>query len=130
MTKAEVQALIDSKLASGTEIQASEHREVETALLNYLDSVIATAPVMRGTVSVGNVAAPVSTINVSFFPNPPLDTSDYIVAGSLVSLGDISADTTCFWTVRNKNQSGFSLIVRENGAFTQNLQFDYVVFRK
>ncbi len=128
MTKAEVQALIDTKLASGTEIQASEHREVETALLNYLDGVIATAPIMRGTVSVGNVSSPTSTITVGF--SSSLDTSDYIVAGSMVSLGDISADTTCWWTVRNKNQNGFALIVREGGNFTQNLQFDYVVFRK
>ena len=128
MTKAEVQALIDTKLASGTEILASEHREVETALLNYLDGVVAAAPLMRGTVSVGNIPSPVATIIVPF--SSSLDTADYIVAGSLVSLGDISQDTTCWWTVRNKNQNGFSLIVREGGNFTQNLQFDYVVFRK
>jgi len=128
MTKAEVQALIDSKLASGTEIQASEHREVETALLNYLDGVIASAPLTKGTVAVGNVAAPVSTITVPF--SASLDTADYIVTGSLVSLGDITQDTTCWWTVRNKNQNGFALIVREGGNFTQNLSFEYVVFRK
>jgi hypothetical protein len=128
MTKAEIQALIDTKLASGTEILASEHREVETALLNYLDGVIASVPVAKGTVPVGNVAAPVSTITVPF--SASLDTADYIVAGSLVSLGDISQDTTCWWTVRNKSTSGFSLIVREGGNFTQNLQFDYVVFKK
>jgi len=128
MTKAEVQALIDSKLASGTEIQASEHREVETALLNYLDGVVAAAPLVRGTVSVGNVSSPISTIVVPF--SYSLDTADYIVAGSLVSLGNVADDTTCWFTIRNKNQNGFSLIVREGGNFTQNLQFDYVVFRK
>ena len=128
MTKAEVQALIDSKLASGTEIQASEHREVETALLNYLDDVIATTPIAKGTVSVGNVGSSAATISVSF--SSALDTADYIVAGSLVSLGDISQDTTCWWTVRSKSTSGFFLIVREGGNFTQNLQFDYIVFRK
>jgi hypothetical protein len=125
MTKAEVQALIDSKLASGTEILASEHREVETALLNYLDGAI---PAAKGTVSVGNVASPTSTITVTF--SSSLDTANYIVTGSLVSLGNIADDTTCWWTVRNKNQNGFSLIVREGGNFTQNLQFDYVVFKK
>ena len=130
MTKAEVQALIDTKLASGTEILASEHREVETALLNYLDGVVSAAPLVRGTVSVGNVNDPISTINVSFFPNPPLDNADYIVVGSLVSLGNIADDTSCIWTIRGKNVSGFSLIVRETGRLTQNLQFDYVVFRK
>jgi hypothetical protein len=128
MTKAEVQALIDTKLASGTEILASEHREVETALLNYLDGVIDTVPVAKGTITVGNVAASTSTFVVSF--DSSLDTADYIVSGSLVSLGNVSDDTTCFWTVRNKNVNGFSLIVRESGNITQNLQFDYVVFKK
>jgi hypothetical protein len=128
MTKAEVQALIDTKLASGTEILASEHREVETALLNYLDGVISTVPVAKGTITVGNVASPTSTFVVSFAYS--LDTADYIVSGSLVSLGNVSDDTTCFWTVRNKNVNGFSLIVRESGNITQNLQFDYVVFKK
>ena len=128
MTKAEIQALIDTKLASGTEILASEHREVETALLNYLDGVIATVPVAKGTITVGNVAASTSTFVVSFASS--LDTADYIVSGSLVSLGNVSDDTTCWWTVRNKNVNGFSLIVRESGNITQNLQFDYVVFKK
>ena len=128
MTKAEVQALIDTKLASGTEILASEHREVETALLNYLDGVIDTVPVAKGTITVGNVAASTSTFVVSF--DSSLDTADYIVSGSLVSLGNVSDDTTCWWTVRNKNVNGFSLIVRESGNITQNLQFDYVVFKK
>jgi hypothetical protein len=128
MTKAEVQALIDTKLASGTEILASEHREVETALLNYLDGVIDTVPVAKGTITVGNVAASTSTFVVSFASS--LDTADYIVSGSLVSLGNVSDDTTCWWTVRNKNVNGFSLIVRESGNITQNLQFDYVVFKK
>jgi hypothetical protein len=128
MTKAEVQALIDSKLASGTEILAEEHREVETALLNYLDGVISTVPVAKGTITVGNVASSTSTFVVPF--SSALDTADYIVAGSLISLGNISDDTTCWWTVRNKNVNGFSLIVRESGNITQNLQFDYVVFKK
>lgn len=36
MTKEEVQYLIDTKLATGSNITASEHREVETALLNFI----------------------------------------------------------------------------------------------
>lgn len=128
MTKAQVQALIDTKLASGTQILASEHREVETALLNYLDGVVNSAPLTTGTVTVGDVLNPSTTITVTF--SQALSTADYIVTGSIVSLGDISADTTCWWTVRNKTVNGFSLILRESGSFTQNLQFDYVVFRK
>jgi hypothetical protein len=36
MTKEEIQTLIDTKLATGSNITASEHREVETALLNFI----------------------------------------------------------------------------------------------
>jgi hypothetical protein len=127
MTKAEVQALIDSKLASGTEIQASEHREVETALLNYLDGVVAAAPLARGTVTVGDIMNP-STIQVTF--TQALNTADYIVAGSMVSLGNISDDLPYFYVIRNKSQTGFFLIVGEANRTVQNLQFDYVIFRK
>jgi hypothetical protein len=127
MTKAEVQALIDSKLASGTEIQASEHREVETALLNYLDGVVAAAPLARGTVSVGDIMNP-SIIPVTF--TQALDTADYIVTGSMVSLGNISNDVSGIWVIRSKTTTGFSLIVGEVNRQVQNLQFDYVVFRK
>jgi hypothetical protein len=128
MTKAEVQALIDSKLASGTEILAEEHREVETALLNYLDGVVAAAPLARGTVSVGDVGSLVTTVNVTF--STPLDTADYIVAGSMVSLGNISNDVSIVWVIRNKTINGFYLLASETTRQTQNLQFDYVVFRK
>jgi hypothetical protein len=127
MTKAEVQALIDSKLASGTEILAEEHREVETALLNYLDGVVAAAPLARGTVSVGDIMNP-SIIPVTF--TQALDTADYIVTGSMVSLGNISNDVSGIWVIRSKTTTGFSLIVGEVNRQVQNLQFDYVVFRK
>ena len=127
MTKAEVQALIDTKLASGTEILASEHREVETALLNYLDGVVAAAPLARGTVSVGDIMNP-SIIPVTF--TQALDTADYIVTGSMVSLGNISNDVNGIWVIRSKTTTGFSLIVGEVNRQVQNLQFDYVVFRK
>ena len=127
MTKAEVQALIDTKLASGTEILASEHREVETALLNYLDGVVSAAPLARGTVNVGDILNP-STIQVTF--TTPLNTADYIVSGSMVSLGNISNDLPHFYVIRNKSQTGFFLIVGEPNRVVQNLQFDYVVFKK
>jgi hypothetical protein len=53
-TKAEVQALIDANLATGTVITAVKHREVETAILNFSD-VSTTSN--RGFITVGDVDA-------------------------------------------------------------------------
>ena len=38
MTKEQIQTLIDTNLATGSNITATEHREVETALLNYIST--------------------------------------------------------------------------------------------
>ena len=51
-TKAEVQTLIDTNLATGTAITALKHREVETAILNFSD-VSTTSN--RGFITVGDV---------------------------------------------------------------------------
>ena len=52
MTKAEVQALIDANLATGTTITAVKHREVETAILNFSD---VTTTSNKGFITVGDV---------------------------------------------------------------------------
>jgi hypothetical protein len=51
-TKAEVQALIDANLATGTIITAVKHRAVETAILNFSD-VSTTSN--RGFITIGDV---------------------------------------------------------------------------
>ena len=68
-TKAEVQTLIDTNLATGTAITALKHREVETAILNFSD-VSTTSN--RGFITVGNVDA-----------NPVGHT--YVVGGNVTS---------------------------------------------
>lgn len=127
MTKAEVQALIDSNLASASTITAVKHREVETALLNFIDDFSSSKILAKGTVTVGDVGDP-STIAVTF-PSALSDTN-YVVTGSLVSLGSLSSDSNCFWMVRSKTTSGFTLVVQETSRTTQNLSFDYVVFKR
>ena len=52
MTKAQVQTLIDTNLATGTAITAIKHREVETAILNFSD-VSTTSN--RGFITIGDV---------------------------------------------------------------------------
>ena len=68
-TKAEVQALIDANLATGTAITAIKHRAVETAILEFSD-VSTTSN--RGFITVGNVDA-----------NPVGHT--YVVGGNVTS---------------------------------------------
>lgn len=127
MTKAEIQALIDSNLASASAITAIKHREVENALLDFMDAFTASKILAKGTVTVGDVGDP-STISVTF-PSTLADTN-YVVTGSLVSNGTLSADKNCFWMVRSKTTSGFTLVVQETSRTTQNLSFDYVVFKR
>ena len=127
MTKAEVQALIDLNLASESTITAIKHREVENALLEFMDAFSASKILAKGTVTVGDVQDP-SIIAVTF-PSALADTN-YLITGSLVSLGNLSSDKNCYWFVRNKTTSGFTLIVQETSRTTQNYNFDYVVFKK
>ena len=68
-TKAEVQALIDANLATGTAITAIKHRAVETAILDFSD-VSTTSN--RGFITVGDVDV-----------NPVGHT--YVVGGDVVS---------------------------------------------
>ena len=127
MTKAEIQALIDSNLASASAITAIKHREVENALLDFIDGFTVSKILAKGTVTVGDVGDP-STIAVTF-PSTLADTN-YVVTGSLVSNGTLSADKNCFWMVRGKSTTGFTLVVQETERTTQNLSFDYVVFKR
>lgn len=128
MTKAEIQALIDSNLASASTITAVKHREVETALLNFIDDFATSRPLAKGTVNIGDVYG-TSIVSVTFAT--ALSTSSYIVTGSLVSkLTGPNQDDDVFWVVRNKSTTGFQLIVREIANETQNVEFDYVIFAK
>jgi hypothetical protein len=131
MTKSQVQNLINTNLASGGGstggVTALKQRQISTAILNYAEQFTQALPLTKGTKGIGDVASNGTTVVVGF--SESLDTANYRVIGSLVSIGNASDDTTVHWTVRNKNVNGFSLILRESGNITQNLQFDYVVFR-
>lgn len=127
MTKAEIQALIDSNLATGSSILAAEHRAVETAILDYIDNIVVSMPLARGTITLTDIPSGGKLFNCSF--PAALSTNNYIVAGSLFSQGDLSVNGNCIYTVTGKTTSGFAIYVKELGNTTQNsLKFDYVVF--
>jgi len=128
MTKAEVQALIDSNLASASSITALKHREVETALLNFIDDILVTKPLVKGTLAVGNVPSITSSYDVTF--GTTLSTADYIVCCTIISKGTGQNDNEIQYAVGNKTVSGFTIYIRETANVTQNIDFDYVVFSK
>lgn len=127
MTKAEVQSLIDTNLASGSNITATEHRAVETALLNYSTDG---GKLFSGSLPIGDVPSGGQSYVISF----PYGADDinYVVMGSLVvSSGSIYDSTSCIFTVTDKQIGGFSITIRElTGNVTQVLSFDYAVFKK
>ncbi len=79
---------------------------------------------LKGTFVVGN--PPTDTMmNITF---ASVGTSNYMVVGSLVSLGaNYDNDNDVVWTIKNKTSTGFSILLRELGNITQNLQFDYAL---
>ena len=129
MTKAEVQALIDSKLASNSEILAEEHREVETAILDYIDDILVSMPVVKGSITLTDIPTNGKLFDCAF--PYALSSNDYIVTGSLYSQGNLSTNGNCYYTVTGKTASGFAIFVKETSNTTQDsLKFDYVVFNK
>lgn len=131
MTKAELQALINSKLASNSEILATEHREVETAILDYIDDIVVSMPLIKGSITLTDIPLNGKLFDCDFAPAPALSSNDYIVCGSLYSQGSLDVNGNCIYTVTGKTVSGFAIFVRELSNTTQNsLKFDYVVFSK
>jgi hypothetical protein len=127
MTKAEVQTLINTNLASDTIITAVKHREVENALLNYMDDVVSLKPLKVGLFGIGNPPSGTSTYNVTF--SPPLSTPDYGVVSSLGSASGTPAnDTQISYAVGDKTANGFKIYVTKLANVTQNIYIDYVLF--
>ena len=139
-TKAEVQALIDANLATGTAITALKHRAVETAILNFSD-VSTTSN--RGFITVGDVdtnpvghtyvvggdvtSATIVTRTargavVSVVVANSLPSLVYFVRMAVQSLGNIEADNDIhplIFTVQTTNSFRFYI---EDYGQTQNLR--------
>jgi hypothetical protein len=81
-----------------------------------------------GTVNVGNVSAGSGTdIAVTF---TSIGTALYYVMGTIVSNGtDAQADTSAIWSIRSKTDTSFTLHLREVFSETQNIAFEYTIFK-
>ena len=138
-TKAQVQALLELNLATGTDITAVEHRAVETAILNFISQEIAdlqtqinninntpVSPFLRvATFALGDISGGDSIINITF---PSVGTSNYIVLGSLYSNStSYTKDNDVFISFKNYASSSFDLLLKEVTADTQNLTLHYAI---
>jgi hypothetical protein len=128
MTKAEVQALIDSNLASASTITAVKHREVETALLNFMDDFNSFKPLAKGTLTMGNLTTTTASFTATFAT--ALSSADYIICGTIISAGVGQNDNEVQYAIGNKTVNGFTIFIRETAAVTQNVNFDYVIFAR
>ncbi|THU36925.1 hypothetical protein FAM09_18350 [Niastella caeni] len=61
-------------------------------------------------------------------PIPNVNTNNYLVAGSLLSIGsNWDNDNDVMWMVRNKQSTFFELLLRQVSGNLQNLRFEYVL---
>lgn len=114
-------------IQEGAQVQLPTDWNATTGVTRLLNKPSISSPFLyKGTTSVGNPAGD-ATLTVTF---ADVGTSSYMVVGSLVSFGaDFDQDNDVVWTIRNKTATGFSLLLREVAAASQNLQFDYVLIQ-
>ena len=140
MTKQEIQNLIDANLATGTVITAVKHREVETAILNFVQ-VATTSNI--GFVTVGNInaysvghtyavggdvisatvvvrTARGEVINVVL--ENPLPSLNYFVRTHVESLGNIEFDNDIHPIVFKVNTTNSFQVYVEDYGGTQNIR--------
>jgi hypothetical protein len=136
MNYSQVLTLINTNLASATNITAEEHREVETALLDYAQTqnnyvgymTGVNLPVPNGTslaVS-GDIASAVGTAGsgVLVTLTTPMLTSNYYVRFYIESLGSYSQDKEIYCpSFKKVSASQFYYIQEESGSgITQDLR--------
>lgn len=144
MTKEEIQELIDTNLATGSNITAEEHREVETALLNYISTFspvkcygkIGPVDITGGTINytvTGNIVSatrqsPIGRFNLVrvVMPSGSFPDTNYKVRidteSGPVSGGNVNNDIRppMFQKV---DANTFDLVLEENSEITQDLYF-------
>jgi hypothetical protein len=139
-TQAEVQAIIDLNLASQSDITATEHRVVETAILNFIAQEVASLQTQINAIQAAPAASPFlrianyyigdvggsDVLKTVTFPN--VGTDQYEVLGSLVHVsGVFGANNDVIFSIREKTSTSFKLALREVDSEVQNISFDYAL---
>lgn len=122
MTYEEIQSLINSNLADFSNIVPEKHREVEQALLNYIEDNL---PLRKGSLFIGDIVGTDRIVTINF---PNIGTSNYYVLGSLRSnSANFDSDNDVFWQFRETTATSFKLTLREVAGVSQNLTFFYEI---
>lgn len=133
--------LINTNLASSTNITAEEHREVEIALLNYAQTqnnyvgyiTGVNLPIGDGVdLSIGGagITSAVGTASngVLITLTTPMESTNYYVRSSVESLGSQSEDTQVAQVLFKKiSTTQFYYRQAETGSATQNLRIHFEV---
>lgn len=80
-----------------------------------------------GSINVGNVASGGQDVTVTF---PSVGTGLYYVMGSMISNGTAEQDATVLWNIRSRTDTSFIVHFREDVAATQNVAFEFILFKK
>jgi len=137
MTYAEILTLINTNLASGTNITAAEHRAVEIALLNYSQAKSNYVGYITGfnvgasgsfTVGGGLVSAVGDGLSTLCTIANPMPSTNYMVKIYIESLGDANKDFGIFTpSFKKVNTTQFYLVLGEPGPYDQNLRIHFEV---
>lgn len=104
----------------------TENHRVEWDHVDDKPDIFASAVLYAGTVAVGDVAN--DKQQTVYFPS--VETSNYMVCGSLRSTGsNWDDDNDVFWMVRNRQADSFQLLVHEITTKVQSLSFDYAIIK-
>jgi hypothetical protein len=121
MTLTELREFSTLKLASASDITAEEHREVNNAIFDFLQTIL---PLATGTASIGDSSTD-SIVTVTF---PDVGTDNYRVLGGLKYAGtnyNISNDVIAM--TGEYTRTSFKIALREVSANIQNLSFDWEI---
>ena len=138
MTYAEILTLINTNLASGTNITAAEHRAVEIALLNYSQAksnyvgyITGLTPGDPGTYTVGGgLVSAVSADGLTTLCTiaTAMPSTNYMVRIHVQSLASGAADFAIFTPSFDPvSTTQFNLILGQNGSYPMELRVHFEV---
>lgn len=117
-----VRALIETNLASGTKITAEKHRQVENAIVTLIEKSLF---LYKGNYYIGNMTSSDMSLTVTI---PNVGTSNYLVIGSILSVGsNYQDDNDVIFSIKDKTATSFKLLLREVNDANQNVYFNYAI---
>lgn len=123
-------ATIATKLATieqGAKVQLqSDFNQTDSTKKDYIKNIPGFINYLhKGTFAVGDVFDD-DLLKITF---PTVGTDQYLVVGSLLSIGsNYDNDNDVIWMIRDKQSTSFKITLREiNGGNVQNLSFEYML---